>query len=307
MNINFIERTNCPLCESTDQIELTSVPYKSDALWKELRHSYGDRVVDKDFDQTDFTLIECKKCDLIYQKYIPNNSILSDIYRSEEIQDESFYHEDFDQEKYLDYSREILTILNYLKKSPQHCKVLDFGLGKSRWAMVAKSIGCDVYGVEYSENLIDNAKKCGIKMIKDDEVSNYRFDLINTEQVFEHLPNPMQTLKKLKSGLAQNGIIKISVPHAKDIKSAIRRFDFSYPKYTKLSMNPIYPLEHIQFFNHKSVRIAAQRSDMKIKKIPTLNYFLFLNNWSSFKAIVKGIIKPILFNFTHKRNYFFLQ
>ena len=55
-----------------------------------------------------------------------------------------------------------------------------------------------------------------------EQAENLRFDFINTEQVFEHISEPLETLKELKTLLKPGGIIKISVPTADDINRRLK-------------------------------------------------------------------------------------
>jgi len=60
-------------------------------------------------------------------------------------------------------------------------------------------------------------EKNGIKVIPWNDISLHKFDFINTEQVFEYIPEPLKTLDYLKNSLKDHGIIKISVPTSKKI------------------------------------------------------------------------------------------
>ena len=66
---------------------------------------------------------------------------------------------------------------------------------------MAKGFGCESYGTELSEERIKYASSNGIKVIAWNEIPKHSFNFINTEQVFEHIPNPLDTLIYLKDAL----------------------------------------------------------------------------------------------------------
>ncbi len=110
-----------------------------------------------------------------------------------------------------------MTILDYFKNIKRELKFLDFGMDWGRWCLMSKAFGCDVYGTELSESRIKYGQSIGINVIDWDEISNFEFDFINTEQVFEHITSPLEILKYLSHSLKQHGLIKISVPDGGDI------------------------------------------------------------------------------------------
>jgi len=62
---------------------------------------------------------------------------------------------------------------------------------------MARAYGCSVYGMDLSPHCIKNAEMLGIQTINREEIKHLRFDFINSEQVLEHIPNPLHSLKKL--------------------------------------------------------------------------------------------------------------
>ena len=55
-------------------------------------------------------------------------------------------------------------------------------------------------------------KERGIKTISDLDNLKDKFDLIYSEETFEHIPNPRDTLIKLSSLLKKNGFILLRFP-----------------------------------------------------------------------------------------------
>ena len=163
-----------------------------------------------------------------------------------------------------------------------------------------------VYGTELSQARIEYAKASGIKVITWEDIPNYRFDFINTEQVFEHLSEPMETLVHLKRALKPGGMIKISVPNGWDIKRRLRIADWIAPKGFRNSLNPVAPLEHINCFNHEVIVKMASRIGLKLEALP----FRLIKTGFAISLIdsLKAIAKPY-YNFLtrRKRTYLFFR
>jgi len=92
--------------------------------------------------------------------------------------------------------------------------VLEIGAGGG-WNLIAfRDTGASVLGVDYSQSLVELGKAHGIAM-KQGDADNIegQYDVIILNHVFEHLLNPLETLKKTKPHLKPDGIFYIAVPN----------------------------------------------------------------------------------------------
>ena len=190
------------------------------------------------------------------------------------------------------YTQEILSVILYFKSKPSQISVFDFGMGWGKWCYMAKAFGCDTYGTELSETRIEYAKRNGIKVITWDEIPEYKFDFINTEQVFEHIPNPLDTLRYLRDSLKPRGLIKISVPNGKNIKKKIKIGDWMAPKGSKNSLNYVSPLEHINCYTRTSVIEMADHAGLVRVRLPLFLQIASAMPWNTPKRILKNIVIP---------------
>jgi 2-polyprenyl-3-methyl-5-hydroxy-6-metoxy-1,4-benzoquinol methylase len=113
-----------------------------------------------------------------------------------------------------DNYRRYLQFKNKLKKK----KILDFGCGYGGFLSYIKNAkllaGCDI-----SKDCLLHIKKNYSKKIQVyNNIKNIQnnFDIITMFHVMEHLPNPIETLKDLKTKLSKTGKLIIEVPHAND-------------------------------------------------------------------------------------------
>jgi len=222
-------------------------------------------------------------------------------------QSQEHYDQQMDLLNHANNSQEILQIISYLRKKPSSLCFLDFGMGSAKWALMAKGFGCQSYGTELVAELIEKARSKGINAITWDEIPKHRFDFINTEQVFEHIPEPLETLRHLIKSLETNGIIKINVPTANDIDRRLKIMDWKSSIDSRNSLDPVTPLEHINYFKRSSILIMAEETGLQEIFMPKKIQYRYSTDWNGIKKIAKNLIRPIYRNILKKQNYILLQ
>lgn len=269
-NSYFIERTTCPVCEGTDFKVLYRAPYNEPTIRNYLNNFYGAQggVEFEYLVDAEYHLAECENCFLIFQKFIPNDFLMVKLY-------DEWIDPDFDLNStgefhvsyFEKYAAEISILIRNLGNMPGQLNFLDFGMGWGKWSLMAKAFGCNSYGMELSEERIEHAQKNGITIVNWEEVPNYEFDFINTDQVFEHIPNPLKTLKHLSSSLRENGMLKICVPNGNRTKKILKKMDWEAPKRSKNSLNNVAPLEHINCYSTPTITKLAELCGLKPAKL----------------------------------------
>ena len=151
-----------------------------------------------------YTLCDCSSCGLIFQKDIPNDALMDRLYEHWIDPRGAFdrHLAEDDLSYYAEYAQEVMQLLAYFGRVPATVSMMDFGMGWGRWAMMAKAFGCDAHGSELSADRIAYARANGVKIVEWDDIPDQRFDVINADQVFEHIANPLDTLNYLRRGLA---------------------------------------------------------------------------------------------------------
>ena len=300
---------NCPACNSNDFNTIFSKKYLDYQIIKYLTTFYAGRVETDYLKDEMFILNECNSCGLIFQENVPNNLLMKKIY--DKWIDPSLSllkSKQFKLDYYSNLSQEIMMLIGYFNIEPNLLSFFDFGMGWARWMLLVKGFGVNSYGTELSTERIQYAKENGIKVVNWEEIPNYQFDFINTDQVFEHILNPLETLKHLRKAFKQNGLLKISVPNGNNIKKRLKIMDWNAPKGNKKSLNPVAPLEHINCYNTKSLINMAQNAGLRLVSIPIITQYKYCIKLYSFKAFCKSIIKTIYINFFRKgTNLFFTK
>jgi 2-polyprenyl-3-methyl-5-hydroxy-6-metoxy-1,4-benzoquinol methylase len=307
----FNRRIACPACTSDRFKTIYQSQYDRSPIRDYLVDFYSPQgTVEFEYlNGATYILCECEECNLVFQQDIPNENFMERLY--EHWIDPKLVFIQNQQHEYLeyysDYAQEIMQIIGYFRQKPSSLSFFDFGMGWAKWSIMAKAFGCDSYGTELSLERIKYAESNGIKIIKFDEIPNNKFDFINTEQVFEHIPKPLQTLCHLKTALKPNGILKISVPPGNDIQRLLKIMDWTAPKGSKNSLNPVAPLEHINCFRRSSIIKMASEAGMEEVSIPMQLQYSYTTSWTNPKKIIKNLLRPIYRNLLAQQNYVFLR
>ena len=310
-NPYFVMRDQCPACASVAVTNLYRKPFDAPEIANYLLSFYGRQGgVELDYlHGATYDLRECGVCGCIFQREILNDFLMERLYESWIDPEQVFeqHNREDDLRYFAYYASEIMQIAAFFNAAPSALKFMDFGMGWGKWALMAKAFGCASYGAELSAERIAYAKSNGITVIQWEEMPNQDFDFINTEQVFEHIPEPLQTLKYLASSLKPSGLIKISVPTANNIERRLRRMDWTTPKKTKLSLNPVAPLEHINFYRRASLVKMAEKAGLEEVHIPLRYQYQYATNWGNPKQMIKNLLRPIYRNILQRQNYVFLR
>jgi len=300
MNRYFTTRLNCPVCKSTNLRNIYSCSFISSPIKEFLEGFYlpQGKIEFEYLKEAQFILDKCGDCGLIFQKEIPNEFLMSKLYE-EWIDPEKNFERNLNSNDLFYrslYAQEVMVIIAFLKIVSSQLKMLDFGMGWGKWICMASAFGCNCYGVELSNSKSEYAKSRGIKVITYNEISDHNFDFINTDQVFEHIPEPFETLCHMKKSLKPKGVIRISVPDGQNIERRLKIEDWSAPIGSPNSLNPVSPLEHINCFNRESLIKMARLAGFEIVQMPILLQLSYATNWSTPKNILKNFIYPIYRN-----------
>lgn len=270
-----VSRVLCPSCNSKNDRSIFELDYLSETIQSYLKSFYNLEVLPKDlFEGFKYTLIRCDKCSLVYQKDIPNDDLLSIIYDNwigSQISYEKL-ETSYSISYYQSYFTSIINLVHQFDNR-DNLKFFDFGFGWSNWMNVVRALGISVTGVELSLERITFAENLGFKPTSWENIPGGKFDFINTDQVFEHIANPLETLKHLSEGLSDQGIIRISVPNGDDNERIIKKMDWFAPKNSLDSLNIVAPLEHINCFTNKAIICMAEKAGLveyKLKLFPRI-------------------------------------
>ena len=292
----FTERDACPACGGTSHRALVDLPYTAPPISEYLLGFYGGgagTTMLGELEGIRFTLFQCEDCGMIWQRSTPGSTFLARLY--EEWIGET---DTFDRDvaaglgDRLPVVRELTAIIAGLGGPPGGLRVLDFGMGWGRWLLIARGLGCQVWGVELAEEKRRHAAALAIPILGWDEIVDHQFELVNTEQVFEHLVDPHETLLHLCRALAPGGLLKVSVPPGGDVGRRLRANDWNAPKRTRNSLNAVAPLEHLNCYAGRSLLALAERVGLEPVSLPVGAYFEMVSFTGGPRNIAKQVLKP---------------
>jgi 2-polyprenyl-3-methyl-5-hydroxy-6-metoxy-1,4-benzoquinol methylase len=289
----LIERKKCPCCFSISHTQLLCQRFDTQGIKYYFKEHYQGKAAIEKLCAFNYELVRCNDCGLIYQKMIPSKQLLTEIY-NEWVPQERLTHL-YTLKDYSYCAEQVIFIIQYLKLPQSKIKIFDFGLGWSEWANMAKAFGCSVWGTELSKQRCDYAKSIGITVIDYEEITQHKFDFINTEQVFEHLTEPRKVLEHLVNALEPNGIIKISVPNIRKIHRKLMKIK-EVDSLSLDEMMPIAPLEHINCFEYKTVVALADQVGLKpVTFSLKLLYQLYnsASGWLEPKEMARQTLRPL--------------
>ena len=155
----------------------------------------------------------------------------------------------------LDSLKRITTYVGQLKPN---MRLLDYGSGFGFFLSVAKEQGWSAYGIEplpatstYARSKFDLTIITDI--LREDTFEKDYFDVVASFQVFEHIPNPNETMGILSKLLKRGGVILVEVP----------RFD-TWTMRLMRSKHRHFVQDHINFFTIDTLSLLFRNNDIQI-------------------------------------------
>ncbi len=154
-------------------------------------------------------IVRCKKCGLVYANPRPDIKELIQSYS--QLEDLGYSSQMNSRIKTFQQVEKLIE--RYAIKG----RLLDVGCASGYFLYVAQKSGWQIEGVEVSQNLAKQAEhllKIKIKLgtLEDAKFPANYFDIISMFDVFEHLPQPVETLQEINRIMKPNGILVINFP-----------------------------------------------------------------------------------------------
>jgi 2-polyprenyl-3-methyl-5-hydroxy-6-metoxy-1,4-benzoquinol methylase len=294
-------RSVCPTCGSAESAELLEVAYSDPGVMDFLCAYYchaDPEAIRSRVQGGKLSIVECSGCELVYQRNIPNEDFMRELYEDWILEGDHLAPDakPMPLEHFTYLATEVMHLLaeQRLVVGPQRrLRVLDFGMGWGAWLEVARSFGAVVYGAELSKPKVEYARSIGIPVISLEQIEKMQFDLICTEQVFEHVPYPTHVLSALVKSLAPGGYLKISVPPGQSIKPVLKTWDWRNAFARQNELMPVHPLEHINCFTRRSLDAFAAQYGLEPVKLSALRAIALSTGWHSVKSAFKNVLRPI--------------
>jgi len=142
--------------------------------------------------------------------------------------------------------------------------LLDIGCGWSQALLFFKEKGLNCYGfdpapeaIEYAKRKNLNVRLAGLESM--DVFNGKKFDVVMLNNVLEHLPDPIQTLREIKNTILNNGgLLIVEVPNEfNDFQTAAQKL-YDLPEWW------ICPPGHLNYFSKDTLEALLKGLGFKI-------------------------------------------
>lgn len=255
-----------------------------------------------------YRLDQCASCGTFFQAEVGNSALLETLYTDwldwqwDPLSDPA-YNFDVAHPRRSRDGHEIMAAARFLGRSLVDLKTLDFGMGWAGWARAAAGLGCDSVGFDLSPARMEFAARFGVRAAAPDET----FDVINTEQVVEHVTDPRDTIRTLVAQLAPAGILKISVPSQHGVEALLARLANGADRIDPSAIMPVHPLEHVNCYSRAG--LIALAGDAGLEPVGHFwSGFAFLGHRGSIAAgdlrrTAKAFARPFYNRFNPRNLY----
>jgi len=236
-----------------------------------------------------YNLSECGKCKIGMLHPFPSEEELAKLY--------SCGNYRTDTGKRFGFAIEFLIYLGRLRKRRRinkfikAGKILDIGCGRGLFLDVMRRGGWDTLGTEFNEETASYAiKTYGLKVLPGDiaqhKLLTENIDVININQVLEHLKNPNKVIQESYRLLKKGGMLIISVP---DIRSP--QFAISKKKWFLLDL----PF-HLFHFTEEGLCALLSKNKFKVKYIKRFSLEISPFGWLQTLLNISGIRFNLLYD-----------
>lgn len=223
------------------------------------------------FTKKNYKIVRCLSCGFVYLSPKPSSDELAQFYRNFD------YHNPSISEKVIK-SDAIRSIKLINKFKPQTGSMIDIGCGRGFLLDEARRFGWKVFGIDYSQKVLDYAKNvlnldttcADIRSY----VSHNKYSVVVLNQVIEHVTNPKRVLKNCYKLLDEKGIIYIATPNIESVAAKVHKEHFDH----------IIPPEHVGYYSRKTLSLLLEKCGFKV---------IYKGSWS-YPVDLAGIIKKLL-------------
>ncbi len=202
---------------------------------------------------TEYDLIKCEECEVIYFSPMPDNDVLNLFYSS------GYFNFDRWREQ-----GKGMAFAKSLKKWKQKGRLLDIGCATGFFINgVRNNSEWDVYGIEFGKDAVTYAREeLGLDVMQGEITdSNYPaeyFDYIHLNNVLEHTTDPLGMLRECRRIIKPEGKFFLSVPNG--YNDSLNLINF-YKQESKPARSKD---GHLFFFSKKTFELLFEITNFKI-------------------------------------------
>ena len=206
-----------------------------------------------------FDIVRCRSCKFVYVNPRVSDKNLAAIYQHNYFKNKDYGYTGYEQEKRLrvkNFEHWLIDAEPFLIKD-MPVTALDVGCAAGYCIDVMKNKGWSAEGLELDEEMCDSLKAREYVVSKtalEDFTTESKYTIITLFDVIEHIPNIDTAFAKLNYLLKKDGIVVMVTPNQNSLQRKI--FGRKWFQYK--------PVEHIQYFDKKSLRIFGERNNLEM-------------------------------------------
>ena len=279
---SLVRRDVCPACGGAEAVSVHRSRYDEPPVLDHLRRTYpmardlAERLRDGVYE-----VDRCVACGLLFQRWVGTPSFLDVLY------DEwlnSGYHPSGDRVYQGAIARparsrdghEIFAAAHALGVEPGRLRTLDHGMGWGLWAVVAARLSAESHGWDLSETRRAHAREFGVRTVDPRDYGSLAVDVVNMDQVLEHLSDPAEAVHAAARAVRPGGIVKISVPRMPGARLRFMRPAFTAARGSPRSLLALAPLEHVNCFDRGALDRLAHGAGLLPFPPGIADYLAFL-------------------------------
>jgi len=234
---------SCPACDSPTKemlFELAPEQFCS-ANWT-YRENYRELLSLSD--DARFPVDRCRACGFVYARLLPSEEFLSVVYDRVIAPDLCADGSENKQS----YARRMQYVAMLLLLAPERnpLRALDFGCGLGVTLRFLQMAGVDAVGYEPSRDRANRVGEAGFNVASECDEIIGPFDLIVCDNVLEHVPKPLDTLRFFASLSRPGTVLYVSVPNYEPSFVEQQRDAWRSSRRLDMSLNP---WEHLNYFS----------------------------------------------------------
>ncbi|MDD2889464.1 MAG: class I SAM-dependent methyltransferase [bacterium] len=273
----------CPICNNLINKDLpTTIPISNS---QKLFHS------------NNYKIIGCAKCGLLQLNPLPTKEDISKLYSKD-------YYYGNEKNRRFQEIIEFFIYLTHLRLSKEISslrkdkgKILDIGCGKGWFLAGCRALDWETYGTEITSSTSDfAAKELHLDVLsKDISECNFPdsyFDITTCLHSFEHLPQPVETLKEIRRILKKDGLLLLTLPN-------IDSFQFKISKYLWFHLGIPY-----HYYNYSTKNISTLLKKAGFVPYRISHFSLGYNTFGFLQSLFNLLInEPNFLYYLFKGNY----
>ncbi|HIJ84406.1 MAG TPA: class I SAM-dependent methyltransferase [Magnetococcales bacterium] len=224
----------------------------------------GATNIKKKFKVNDHHIVQCRTCSFVFVWEHWSPDALATYYKQQGT--DQVYGEVENRVNLNYYYESLRDIIQAMKPGGQ---LLDVGCSEGQFLDVMHGWQC--HGVELEPVAAQKAQiKYGDRVfngnLEDAGFSNETFDVITLQDVLDHMPAPLASLRKCRDLLKPGGLIVVKVHNISCL----------YARITGSKYYAIVPPVHLSYFNKKTLDFALVESGFSVLSHKYISHILFL-------------------------------